>query len=145
LAISFMRIPLPNGPTSCCTREKAASTSWLRSIAAGSPLAYTAMSRARIWLAVPLSGQSRTTAPACPSTWAASALDASGKVLVSIKIRPSGAALTSPCSPLTTSRSAASEGSEVITICAPAAVSAGLAAGTPPARASASTASERTS
>ena len=145
LATSFMRIPLPNAPTSCCTREKAARTSWLRLIAAGSPLAYTAMSAARIWLAVPLSGQSSTTAPARPSTRAASALAAIGRVLVSIRIRPSWVALASPCSPPTTCRSAATEGSEVITVGAPAAASAGLAAGTPPASASAAAASGRTS
>jgi hypothetical protein len=103
------------------------------------------MSRARIWLAVPLSGQSRTTAPTRPSASAASALAATGRVLVSIRIMPSGAALASPCSPPTTSCSAATEGSEVTTTGAPAAASDGLAVGVPPARASASTASGRTS
>jgi 1,5-anhydro-D-fructose reductase (1,5-anhydro-D-mannitol-forming) len=66
-------------------------------------------------LAVPLSGQSRSTAPARPSARAASAFAVTGRVLVSITIRPSGMALASPCAPPTTSCSAVTDGKDVMT------------------------------
>src|SRR5262245_52508509 len=135
LAMNFILLPWPKGPTYLWARDMPVSTSFAHLNAASSPLQKTTRSFRAACAPVPLTGQSSRILP-CPASVARPrSFASSGSVLHSMTICPLPLLDAMPPWPDVTCSKASTLGSEVIRISTRSATSRGELAAMPPASA----------